>query len=247
MSILIKNSEFMKLCIICNVAKDVLDFKKDKRRSDGFTNTCKSCMNKKGLEYYYRTKDDRKDSINENRRKSYQINKDIENQRSHEYKKNNSDKIKEYNKEYQLKNKEFIAEKHKGYYENNKQKINAYTKKYTNDKLKSDDLFKLKFYLRSMIRNHFNRGGYSKNSKTQEILGCSFEDFKLHLESMFEDWMTWENRGLFNGELNYGWDIDHIIPISSANTEEEVLLLNHYTNLQPLCSYTNRYIKRDKV
>lgn len=59
--------------------------------------------------------------------------------------------------------------------------------------------------------------------------------------------MTWENRGLYNSELNYGWDIDHIIPLSSALTEEDILKLNHYTNLQPLCSYTNRYIKKDNI
>lgn len=56
--------------------------------------------------------------------------------------------------------------------------------------------------------------------------------------------MTWENRGLYNGELNYGWDIDHIIPLASAEKEEDIIRLNHYTNLQPLCSYTNRYIKK---
>jgi len=59
--------------------------------------------------------------------------------------------------------------------------------------------------------------------------------------------MTWENKGLYNGELSYGWDIDHIIPLSSASTEEELIKLNHYTNLQPLCSYINRYIKMNII
>ena len=59
--------------------------------------------------------------------------------------------------------------------------------------------------------------------------------------------MNWNNRGLYNGELNYGWDIDHIIPLSSAKTEEEMILLNHYSNLQPLCSKINRDIKRDNI
>jgi hypothetical protein len=86
-----------------------------------------------------------------------------------------------------------------------------------------------------------------KQNKTSDILGCTFEEFKLYLESKFEDWMTWENRGLYNGEFNYGWDIDHIIPTSSAKTEEEIIKLNHYTNLQPLCSKINRYIKRDLI
>ena len=55
--------------------------------------------------------------------------------------------------------------------------------------------------------------------------------------------MNWENRGLYNGELNYGWDLDHIIPICKAKTDEEVYKLNHYTNFQPLCSKINRDIK----
>jgi hypothetical protein len=55
--------------------------------------------------------------------------------------------------------------------------------------------------------------------------------------------MIWDNYGLYNGTPEYGWDIDHIIPSSSAITEEELLKLNH-CNLQPLCSYFNRDIKR---
>lgn len=30
------------------------------------------------------------------------------------------------------------------------------------------------------------------------------------------------------------WQIDHKIPISSAKTEEEIIKLSHYTNLQPM-------------
>ncbi len=66
-----------------------------------------------------------------------------------------------------------------------------------------------------------------------------------YIESKFEPWMTFENRGLYNGEFGYGWDIDHIVPISTANTEDDIIRLNHYTNLQPLCSKINRDIKRN--
>jgi len=58
--------------------------------------------------------------------------------------------------------------------------------------------------------------------------------------------MTWENYGKYNGDADYGWDIDHIIPLSMAKTEEEIIKLCHHTNLQPLCSFTNRVIKKDK-
>jgi hypothetical protein len=59
--------------------------------------------------------------------------------------------------------------------------------------------------------------------------------------------MNFENYGKYNGELNYGWDIDHIIPSSSAISEEEIIKLNHFSNLQPLCSKINRDIKKDKM
>jgi len=57
--------------------------------------------------------------------------------------------------------------------------------------------------------------------------------------------MNWDNYGLYNGTENYGWDIDHITPLKTTKVEDEVIKLNHYSNLQPLCSYHNRNIKRD--
>jgi len=60
--------------------------------------------------------------------------------------------------------------------------------------------------------------------------------------------MNWDNQGLYSkNRFNIGWDLDHIIPISSAKTEEDVIRLNHYTNFQPLCSKINRDIKRRKI
>ena len=58
--------------------------------------------------------------------------------------------------------------------------------------------------------------------------------------------MSYDNYGKYNGCFNYGWDIDHIIPISTAVNDQDLLRLNHYTNLQPLCSKMNRDIKYNK-
>jgi len=80
--------------------------------------------------------------------------------------------------------------------------------------------------------------GYPKKSKTSEMLGCSWEELIIFLSSKFVDAMTWENRHL--------WHIDHIIPLASATSEEELIKLNHYTNLQPLWAADNLR-KSDKI
>ena len=108
-------------------------------------------------------------------------------------------------------------------------------------------LFKLTCRVRTIMSKSISRNGYKKGSKTEEILGCSFEYFKQYLESKFEPWMNWDNYGRYNGGFNYGWDIDHITPVSTGINESEIIKLNHYTNLQPLCSKINREIKLNKV
>jgi hypothetical protein len=174
------------------------------------------------------------------------INEDRKGKRSEETKKyyeDNKELISERQKEYRERNKEIIKERKKEYCEKNKEKINTYYR----ERKKNDKLFKMKTNLRSLISVVFKRNGYTKKSKTYQILGCSFEEFKAHIESLWEPWMTWENYVLYNGELNYGWDFDHIIPTNTAETEERLVQLNHYTNLQPLCSKVNRDIKRDNI
>jgi hypothetical protein len=127
----------------------------------------------------------------------------------------------------------------------NKVAVAKRRKKNIEERMKNDKIFKLKHSLRISFYSAFNNKGYKKPKKTEEILGCSIEFFKNYIESLFEDWMNWDNKGLYNKELNYGWDIDHKIPLSKANSIEEVIKLNHYTNLQPLCSRINRDIKRN--
>ena len=177
------------------------------------------------------------------RKAYYQKNKEKLITQQREYQKLNTDKIKQYVED----NREIINKRNQDYYILNKEKINIQKTLYHNEKMKTDNLYKITYNIRRNITISIKNKGYTKKSKTTDILGCTFEEFKSHIESKFLPWMSWENKGLYNGELNHGWDIDHIIPISSATTEEEVIKLNHYSNLQPLCSKINRDIKRDKV
>jgi hypothetical protein len=118
------------------------------------------------------------------------------------------------------------------------------------ERKKKDNLYKLTADLRSKLLKYFNRLNVkSEKRRNFDIMGCTFEEFKQHIERQFENWMNWENRGDVCEilEPNCSWDLDHIIPLSKAKTEEELYLLNHWSNFQPLCSYVNRYIKRDNV
>jgi hypothetical protein len=231
----------MKVCFKCKEEKSIELFFKNKNSKDGLHASCKNCQ-KNGInydsvkrsEYYNNTKYRDREKNKERRRNYYINNKEKENLQSREYKESNRNDL----------NKKVMI-----YYYNNKDtdKFKERRRRYKKDRYDNDILFKLYINTGSLIRNSFNNNGYSKKSKTFKILGCSFEEFKLYLESKFENWMTWENRGLYNGELNYGWDIDHIIPSSSAKSEDDIIKLNYYTNLQPLCSKINRDIKKDFI
>lgn len=146
---------------------------------------------------------------------------------------------------YRESNPDVTKRNHRSSYLRNKERLRPIKNEYVRKRRKSDNLFAITDQMRRLIRSSFLKGGFNRSSRTQEIIGCSYVDFLKHIESKFESWMNWSNRGKYNGEFNYGWDIDHIIPMSSAKTEEEAIKLNHYTNLQPLCSKINRNIKRD--
>lgn len=118
-------------------------------------------------------------------------------------------------------------------------------RKYHLERLENDPLYKLKIAYSRRINKCIKRFNI-KNTDFLNDLGCSLEELKIHIESKFEYWMNWENYGKYNGELNHGWDIDHILSLSHAKTDLEFNKLCHYTNLQPLCSKINRDIKKDK-
>ena len=161
--------------------------------------------------------------------------------RKKEWVKNNLETNKNSKKEWVKNNPNKVKETKNRWLEKRPNYYNEYIK----ERSKTDFLFKLSNNIRCLIRNSIKRNGFDKNNTTNKILNCSIEEFKKYLESKFEPWMTWDNYGLYNGTPEYGWDIDHIIPSSSAITEEELLKLNHFSNLQPLCSYFNRDVKKD--
>lgn len=97
------------------------------------------------------------------------------------------------------------------------------------ERRKTDPLYALRNNISRRIREHLTKG--YKSQSTINIIGCSIQELKLYLENKFTDGMSWSNYGK--------WQLDHIIPISSARTNEEVYQLNHHTNFQPLWKEDN--------
>jgi hypothetical protein len=227
----------IKECCKCNLIKNIIQFKKQTGSKDGYYCVCKECKKKYDIEYRRKNKE----KIKEYQKIHYSTHKNQISEKNKEYSLSNIDKIKTYQKKYRDSRKEINKIYNKKYRESNK------TKRNDNDKKRKQNypLYKLTCNLRIMISKSFTRNGYCKKSKTAQILGCTFDEFKTYLESKFEPWMNWDNHGLYNGTECYGWDIDHIIPLATAITEEDVIKLNHHTNLQPLCSKINRDVKRN--
>lgn len=152
---------------------------------------------------------------------------------------------KEYNKTYREQNREKVKERKKAYYQQNADKLKewqkAYNKQnrdkrriYERNKYKTDINFKLTENLRKRLRKVLN--GKSKSKKTMDLIGCSADFLKKHLENQFQPGMSWENYGF------YGWHVDHIVPCASFDDLDDPKQQQkcfHYTNLQPLWAKDN--------
>lgn len=218
-----------KICIKCNENKDEILFVKN-------TNRCKDCMK----EYKKNHRLNNKEKLKEKAAEYYIDNKEkILKRVALNYENNKSKKL-EYQKKYSQDNKEKISNYKSQYAKTNKEKVREYKREYQNKRRKEDIIFMLKYSISRTIRNSLKCKGLSKNKKSKDILGCDIEFFKNYLEDRFTEEMSWNNYGIV-------WDIDHIIPLCTALTEEDVLKLNHYTNLQPLNSHINRNVKRDRL
>lgn len=220
----------IKLCSKCKIKKNLIEFNIDSNTKSGYRSQCKVCIKEKYIIQKEKILIKQKENYNPTLKKHYyESNK----KKIVEYNKNwykiNKENVIEYKKEYYLKNRELKIDYTKNYYKNNKEKIiNRHNKKY-----KNDSIYKFKHNLRTLILGSFKRNfnQFKKKSKTETILGCTIEEFRLHIEKQFTEGMTLENHG--------EWHLDHIIPLANATTEEDIIKLNHYTNFQPLWAEEN--------
>ena len=107
----------------------------------------------------------------------------------------------------------------------------AKRKAYKKNRYDNDPVFKLQCNLRSGFCDWIK--GNRKTCKTEQYVGCTYQELLDHLESQFEEGMTWENQG--------EWQVDHFKAQSrfDPTIEEEAFKCWHYTNLQPMWASEN--------
>lgn len=245
-----------KLCRVCKAEKPLTEFR-FRNDSGKYRDECKECCNKRSREYRLA----HKERIKELNKKYREEHREELAKYSKEYQQKHLDKFREYNKKYRDnltdEQKQIQAERWERYRERwkddptYKEKRRAWNRESTKRRRKKitayeesrkqyDPIFKLKKQIRNEIRASFNRRGYIRSEHTEEIVGCKLDYLYRHL------CMTYLIR---YGEEYDGKTIvhiDHIKPLSEAKTEEEVIRLCRYDNLQLLKAKDNLYKSNDE-
>lgn len=193
-------------CSICGVEKDISFFEVNRRQ-------CKLCRKERqGVREQNRSEEDLS-KIREKRRisckKWAKENPEKRNAIYARYRK--TDKRKEAANKWARKNRKSAIE-------------------YRRIRYNSDPLFNITIKIRRRIYMALKTQEKIKGGRTIDLLGCSFEEFKVHIESLFRKGMTWDK--VRSGEIQ----LDHVLPCSSFDlmSREEQEGCFHYTNIQPL-------------
>lgn len=205
-----------KVCTKCGIEKPLTEFYKNKQSKDGYRFYCKACNSIQG-----------KISYGKRKAKTSQYGK--------KYRENNKLHIKNVKASRYLNHI-------KPDYKNNKKHIHKVRNKRRSTRIKEDVNFRLMETYRKRIQESIKNQTACKNLTTLELLGCSIEKCRLHIEKQFQKGMDWTNYGL------HGWHIDHRIPCASFDFRdpEQQKACFHFTNLQPLWAEDNMK-KSDKI
>ena len=191
-----------KSCSKCKEEKTVSKFRKNKSLKDGLTIWCKECI----ADYNARWRRNNIDRI----RKTEQ-----------DWRDNNREKKNQANKDHYKKNKEY----HVKYRADNIEHKRAYYRDYKKKRYAEDGLFNVRQRLSSVIKTALKRRGYSKTSKSAEILGADYDTVWAHLQK------TWKDKYGADLQNTDVYNIHHVVYCNTATNEEELVKLQHYENL----------------
>ena len=145
-----------------------------------------------------------------------------------EYKRKKAIQLKAWKK----KNKDKVAENQKQWAKKNPQRMTSFRKN-SRKKRMLDPINRIIHNMRKRISKALK----TRSDSTVDLIGCSSNQLRKHIQSQFIGCMTWDNYGK-------AWHIDHIVPASyfDSSQRQERLRCNHFSNLRPLWAKTN--IKR---
>lgn len=200
-----------KTCNSCKVDKPLEDFHiKNVIKKDGRTARCIECTNRAARDKYL--EDPKK--FNDKNKQWYRDNIEYNKNRRIKYAIDNKDKIRNSNTMWRTNNRDYIREKR-------------------NLRRRVDPQHLMAIRLGNRLRMAIKKG--YKNGIAIRELGCSIQDFKIYIESLFLPGMSWGNWSA------KGWHLDHIKPLSLFNLldEQERMEACHFTNIQPLWAIDN--------
>lgn len=202
-----------KSCNKCLQTKPKSEFHKKKYKKDGTANTCKACACEISRNNYHKNKE---------RAKEVQKN----------WRERNRENRIEYCRNWHKENRQRSLEVSRKWKKENPDLVRKYEREHKKNRLKNDHLFKLARNCRIRINSVLGKKSSAKEgSRMWELLGCTGDELAEHLSSQFTEGMTFDNYG--------EWHIDHMVPLASAVTREDIERLCHYTNLQPLWAIDN--------
>ena len=219
-----------KKCTKCGEELDISQFNKKTGVKDGHRNSCRTCSSLSNKKYYTSNKAE----ILETHKQYYQDNPEYFKQ----YRIQNKEHLVELDAKNYAKNRDDILIQKKRYYEDNRDKIkanynNPRVNAYKKTRRLTDEAYKLQCNLRRRTRDAIKNQRGKKAYKTIELLGCTIQECRAHLESQFTQGMSWDNYG--------DWHIDHIKPCASFDLTDPIQqkACFNYTNLQPLWAEDN--------
>lgn len=224
----------MKICSKCKIEKELSEFGVRIKNTDGLQGQCFPCV----AERIRNTRSKKADQYKTKRKAYKEANKEKISLQNKEYEKKNKEKISKRKREFRLANLE--ASKARRHEYTSRPESKELARQYRKNRYKTDINFKLKMRLRSRLGCFIRVNKTERSGSATRDLGCSISQLKAYLESKFEPWMTWDNYGVFNKDVDT-WQIDHITPLCNFNLSDrnEFLKACHYTNLQPLRAIDN--------
>ena len=161
-------------------------------------------------------RDKNQERINEQQREKYKENPQVFSDRAKRYRETHKEQVKESNKRYRQENKQKRTD-------------------YERIRRQTDPIYRFRTSFRCLISGYLRKKGYNGGKNVWEVVGCDFDTFLEYIQKQFEEGMTIENYGHSKG----CWNVDHIVPIYNAKTDEDLERLNHYSNLRPMWASDN--------